>query len=414
MKKNGSEPSPESQLSPEEIDALRAKLSPNEGHQFNVREYGAITIEDLAEGSGLSTEQVRHHLDQIRAEKAFGVAQKKKRSQMGMLILATTLLVLAGTIYKLTPRKMSDDEIESWIKTNQTRIKSKPKKITYPIRTTIDLGENGLPIGLDLQLNGRYTVTQAKSSPDAPHLTVDEATQVLAKALVTMLAKTEELDRTAPRPEKPLPVDQNASHGFKYFQGQIGYSISGRGFGTTGYLPITSNTPHARLEDRQKVIANTASRIIKQNWDIQLNTLQTDSRASKMGIIYPPCGVRLTVKGRSNYVSQASSLSLKPVDEAAFARRLNMSIRGYLALDKGDDDRFGFGGGQTKSKTPMPPYIVFDVEGPLDNWQFKVPTATCRDYGSAYEAIQASEKVIKLNVEKATSQMNLINTGKVK
>lgn len=391
-------------LQPEEIAALRSRIT--EGGTGNADDR-PMNIHDVAEAFGMSDAEVRSHLERIRAEKAFGAAVSKRRSQKMLVIVAVALLALAAVIYEITPRPMTEEDMQAKLEQLQAKRATMPKKVTYPIITKLELKDNSPPLGFGIQIEGRYTKTIVRPLTDAQPTTVPLATERLIRAMTATFDQAEQLERNAPRPTSPLPkrASWNAIE-----PGTLRYDVGN----TSGVFEIEPRRGQAKAQliaGRPGWITRTAESIVQSKWTFQQESLAKDAVTLPNGIGIPPCGFGIRVTGRHDWQSQPTPIVLLPVDEAAVRFRLEKAIRDLIRSDQSVAKNLPQGYPDPDKKKAVPPWTSVTVTGPIGPWTFKLPTNTSEQYPTAADAMRATDQILKQNLETAVEQVRRLNMG---
>jgi hypothetical protein len=398
----------------DEIADLQRRLAES-GKLGDVRASGALTLEDVAEASGVSVAEARLALEQMRAERAFASAKTAptKKKQWPMAVLAGALFFSAWAIYAATPHRMTDEEVEAKQRELTEARKKKPKKIHYPIETIINKGPGSSLPGIQISFRGAYTITTGQPATNSPILDKEVATKYLIAATQAVFAKALEMENGAHPPAGTKPLG-GQGQGIDYRPGYMGF-----GFGNTfGYIPIAPVTdgtmvgqPGTSLPEMQQYnIKSTVEIAVKSLWEQQQNALKAGGTSS-----YPaaPPGFSVTVNGRRKNFGSPTQLYFLPIDRTAVKARLIVCIRQVMEADAKPIDVPFDEMRRKDAAIPMPPFTEVIVSGPGGPVHAKIPTGISEKYPSAADAGRAAGPAIEKLAEEASKQVDRFKSGDV-
>ncbi|MGV3618768.1 MAG: hypothetical protein ACO1SV_25880 [Fimbriimonas sp.] len=388
----------EDRLTADEVYALRARLL---GEASLPRE--VATVADLAAVSGRSPEEIWHHLDRMRAERAFEAYTKRPwRLQAGMIGVALVVAAAAYTLYgAMNPTAISDAEAEALLHRARELRKRQPKKIQYPIQSVVPLAEAPFP-GFDISFRGVLTKTSVKPARVPGPVTVEMARQRLERAMQAAFEAARKAEVEAPPPPSPLKsTDQPWA--IKPNRNAMVLNFGPEGRGQPFLIPIDPKS--AKPE-----ISRIAADYVRSMEASQQFGLREPDDPS---ILVIPPGFGLTVKvGDSTHgFSMGNSLALRPIDPAAVRARLDSVIRD--AVRQAIRQTGSMPGAGTGGNSP-PTDVVVSVAGPIRTYDITLPLREGGEFPIAADAFRAFEERLAAGLDEAVRQVREANTGKAK
>ncbi|RYG24135.1 hypothetical protein EON82_11745, partial [bacterium] len=367
-------------LSPEEIEAVRARFIDFEGRLPDVRAHGAVTIGDVADAFGVAPEEVQRVLDRYREERALTKPGARRMDQKGLFALAVILFGTAFGIYKYGPRKLSLEEQEAQMDARMKEIMARRKKnppIHYPILTKIKTGALP-PFGFSVTLKGRLTETTTTSASDVP-MSTQAATEALTEALMNAYETARKAELAAPEPKKPLPKKDDMNWGFAELPGTFRVHIGTPQSPAVGYVNLDPSAPDMAqngmptgVRPTREYFANLAKGCIDSCSQTQEASLKPQSVTAQY--LSLPAGYRINFKGKSTINIAGNSLNVLPFDSKRVAARLETAVRSLILQDnKAPIGRLVGTVMTTPTKNPIPAFLEATITGPLGEVRLKIP-----------------------------------------
>ncbi len=408
-RKEENESTPVERLAPEDLAAIRRWIVDREVAPAD----DAVTISDIAEATGLPAIEVQTQLDRIREERAHQLAPAAPRlNQKQLLAFAVVLFVGAGAIRVLTPRPLTDEEYDARVQQimDEKARNRKPKPIHYPIESKV-AGPVSLPATFDIVFTGPLTKTTLTSNSSGPAYR-QPAIVALTQAIRAGYDAAREAEAKAPIPKNPIPK-KPGMYGQDVPPGNFGLMITGGGSGTGSTLPYTPppGVPPAQFEkDIQLQIENMAKGLVEGTERSQEVNLKID-KMSPRNIVMPPPGFSVMFKGREQISTQASPLTILPIDPDRTAKKLEFAIRNLIWRDALPPD---YGNAESRAlwaKRAVEPFSEVVITGPSGPINFRLPMIASPSYPTAADSARASERILKEGIQKAIEQVLKIQKG---
>lgn len=383
----------EERLSTEELHALRARLF----GETSQSPKPISTVADLAEFLGRPPEDVWRQLDRLRAEKAFAVSAPSKPSQLPLLGIAVVLLGAAYGIYKITPRKLSEAEIDDRIAQLQRERVTRPKKIHYPILKTVEVQAPAR--GFSAIFNGVLTSTTFRGSDTVWPGTAAETEKRLSEALRRAYDDARKREMEAPQPPQPLKQPANLYTPLPSPDRFI-LNVSAA---SQSMMPEISTDPLI-AGPQLDVTAKEMVRAMQMQQDRVLNELNDNP----YGVAPPPGFMIQTQSGMSSRSNGSGNLGLRPIDAIKVRNRLDLSLRDQIRRTLEPDMPVY---GTSRPYVPGPEMIV-KITGPLRPIEVALPLKAGGKYPTAADAMRAYERIFTQVLDEAEKQIREINAGK--
>jgi hypothetical protein len=405
-------------VSLDEIDALRVRLYDEYGGSIDVRAHGTLTVSDVAEAVGMTTDEVRVHLDRIRAERAIAAATARKRTQIGLTFLALALFVAAYYIFRSTPvlTPMPDAEVNARLeKSKARRERTAAGSVHYPIQATVDLKSSDPPYGFNFTASGRHTVTESKAGRWLGPGTADEAIKRLSAGIEEFLVAAVAAEMDSPKPKQPLLARDI----------KIGYPI----ITTDGFLAWMIRTPRSTtrgpdifVDRKDKSPAQIVAMMRPQIQKVVEQAVQAVQKSQttdlaiypdpKSTSLQPPPGFLVDLNGRKQLRGAGQPILLIPMDPVPIGPRFVASVNAMLRQDRGPNlDQLPDDLKLAEEKVPVPPFTTLTVEGPIETWSFEVPTAPSPRFPTAADVLREATRVLAENGKRAADQVRKLNGG---
>jgi hypothetical protein len=404
------EATPVERLAPEDLAALRQWVVDRQVAPAD----DAVTLADIAEATGLPASEVQIQLDRIREERAHQVAPAAPRlNQRVLLALAIVLFAGAGAVRVLTPRPLTEEEFEARAKEIlEEKRRSRPlKPIHYPIESKVTT-EAIVPNALQLVFSGPLTKTMVTPKAGGP-MARQAAIDGLTKALREGYDAAREAEAKAPIPAKPLPKRPETFGWGSAQPGALSVAIGFSGGNTVTVLntiPPPGFSAEQFAKDIQQGIGRLAESIVEGQERSQEMSLK-QGKMTPRDIGTPPPGFSIVFKGREQVSTQASSLSILPVDLVRTARKLEFTIRNLMWRDVLPPD-YGFVASRAAwAKRAPQPFADVRIVGPGGPIDFRLPMIASDQYPTAADAARASERILKEGIGKAVQQLKRFEKG---
>jgi hypothetical protein len=456
-------------LSSDEVDALLTWLAAS--GRLGERGDGAVTVEAIAEAYGVEPDEVAAHLRRLRAERAFSQPAPKAKDQRGLLALALTMLVVAGAVYKLTPHKLTMDEMDDKLR----EIRSRPHPVHYPVVKMVDLGQDSPPTSYPLELDGRYTIVGAKPM-QGKLLPIRETEAQLCRSLEALATAAEMLDHSTPAPPAgtKLPPAGMVIAGTEQFHvrryyGQMGMDgmpegrmVNGRwvtdppkplapgeylvqgiglpledspqpattvseggrrmiirsepGFGLGGPRLTAPPSDVGALAEWRAALARRVAYAVEADHKQQEAAYQPSATPSPLPDqwISTPPGFSIRFEGRINTSYGGPQAVVIPLQVQPTVDQMEKAVRFALKKDAQGQDNSMFPRSfrTQQEKQPIATFATFTISSPQANLVVKVPIERSKQFPTAADVIQGQEATI-VELRAKIRQMVLdVNEGK--
>lgn len=396
-------------LSPEDIEAVRARFIDFDGRMPDVRAHGAVTIGDVAETFGVAPEEVQRVLDRYREERALGTPGARRMDQRGLFVLATILFGTAFGIYRYGPRKLTLEEQEAQMNARMAEIQARRAKnppIHYPIRTEIKTGALPPP-GFNVTFKGRLTETSAASKSTLP-VSRQAATAALTDALANAYEVARKAEAEAPLPKKPLPEKPRMGWGFDEVPGTLRISIGSPDSQAASYVNLDPDAPDSPqngmpsgLRPSRKLFADLAVARIDSMVRAQEASLKPESAL--------PAGYQISFRGKLTAGVAGTPLNVVPFDSRLVAVRLEKAIRSLILQDNKAPTGQLVPSMTYPTKNPIPAFLEVTITGPLGEEKLKIPQTSFAGYPTAADAVRAGDRILREGVQRAAEQVERLN-----
>lgn len=391
-----------------EVEQEEERLSTEEVHVLRARFYGdtspeskpIATVADLAELLGKPTEEVRRHLDQLRAEKAFATSAPKKASQLPLVGIAAVLLVAAFGLYKITTRNPAEEQVDDQLAQFKREQAAKPAKVHYPIAKTIYVQDKPAP-GFSVTFNGELTSTTYHGAETIWPGTDKETEAKLGDALQKAYDDALNREKEAPKPSQPL---KKSSDPYRPQPGP-GHFVVNLIAGGMGQHRIWGISTDPALAGPQ--IAATARDMVQRMRKEQDQTL--NQPRDNVYEVVPPPGFHLEIfAGPRNWTKGTANLGLRPIDPVKVRQRLDLSLRDLIRRTLDLKPPANVDPNVYASK----PDLTVKIIGPLRPFEVGLPLKAGGKYATAADAMQAYEQGLKQVLDEGEKQIREINARK--
>lgn len=381
----------EERLSTEELHALRARLFGETSSQPKA----IATVADLAEALGRTPEEVWRQLDRLRAEKEFSVTPPAKTSQMPLVGVALVLLASAYGIYQITPRKLSEAEIDQRLEQVRQELAARPRKVHYPIPKVISMAVPPLP-GFGLRLEGELTKTTFQGRQPGVPVSPERAVSALKEVLKAAYDQASRQEAEAPKPLEPLKRTPNP-YSFNPSADQFVLTYGAGGMNLVVQISTDPNLAGPQLDQAaQNLVEN-----LRQNQERALSDPPENPYA-----VMPPPGFQLIAQsGTVTTSGGGNALTLSPIDAGKVRHLLEGAIRDAVRRTMNLDELpIGVQRTRFPGKT-----LDLEVRGPLRPIKVTMPMAAGGEYKTAADAIRAFERKLSEVLDDAEKQIREIN-----
>lgn len=402
----GKDVSGQERIAPEELDAIRSRLAaPSGGRPDDLGRLHAATVDDVAEALGVASADVRRQLDRIREEKAFRPKEAPRR-QSALLAFAAVLLGTAYGIFRLTPHKLSDEEIDA--KTRDVREQNQERRrrnpvVHYPIVKVVET-EPLAPVGFPIEFRGTLTTTRLQED-DGPLKGREETQKALAEALAHACEEAQRAESTAPPPKRALNSKRDASYRYAPEPGAFSYSLGP----STGYFSLTSQICPNEMASSPtpESFARTAGLAVENAIKMQDGTLANDPPVGSLRIV-PPAGYTVLLSGRGHTGLNRSPLLVLPLDEGKVERKLTYVVQDLLRRDFDGSD-LPVPLVRPTVKSPEPDFVEITLVGPSDTVVIRLPQKVSSENPTAADLLRMTDRLVAEGVRKAASQIGRLN-----
>ena len=407
MRTSNREAEPGARLTSEEIDSLRARFRDIDGNLPDLTANGATTLSDIAEAVGMSPAAVQTQLDEIRKQKAFESGTDKKPNQLWMVSLAAILFGSAYAIYRFTPHKLSEAEIDARISeanaAREAKFRERPI-VHYPIVSVVRTGPNP-PLGLQISFRGMLTETTTSAIKTVSPLkltTASSATKELLAAVEEMYKVAVEAEMKAPTPTKPLPVPSVAGS-LPINPRVLAFAITtSGGGGLTGFMNLPKDGQSLTPPD---VIERTVTSYIASLEKLQHDLSNPAMSEFDKKFVRGPAGIGITVSGTRIVSARQTPLFFTPIDAGKCRSKLSWALRELVRQSKQPFEYFSPQQRAEFSKKATPAFFNVSIIGPYETLDFKIPQTASEQYPSAAQAMEAADKIIDEQIDKAMQQI---------
>jgi len=396
---------------PEEIEQLYVHFQ-REGNDSRVG--GAVTLSDIAEGCGLSEAEVRQALEQLRADRAFTEPPQTEtpKKQWPMVLLAASLFVIAGIIYKTTPHPLTEAEVDARLADLQEHRRTHPAKIHYPVTTYIKDGDAASLPGVNIEFRGAYTITKAAPSGDVVFMDKEQLRQRLTKTVKALFERAAKIELEA-NPPPGTKILNGQAYGYAYQKGSLGLTIRN----TVGYIPIPGQPrdpnpaygqpPQVSLDESIRGMVDMAVTAMESEQQYNLQPVKTASSE----YVSPPPGYSVSLLGRHNNGGSSSPLLLLPLDRKLVKIRLLSTMRNILLRDAAPMDFPNADIVAQDAKLKMPAYSEFTIQGPVARRTYKIPTAPSQKYPTAADIARGADVAVERAAEESSQDITRLKPG---
>ncbi len=340
---------------------------------------GLSRVEDVAEATGQSEEQVRAQLRTIRAEQAF--AESSPGFRLPVLPLAAMGALALGVAYialHQSPKPVRKVPYRARHAYPSYSSSQPPSPVPYQVREPANLESLGIvqhqegpeapPPGLSIDILGRldcsgYGVTANQTPP----LNYEAECRWLARSAEALaLREVQEEPHAVQR--GPGPYQDRWGRTFKPRKGYLYYVMEGWPGNVSGWIP-------SKLDDGARAQLLEAARKLlrgpKQEQDSALDLLADPSQ----GVLSPPPGFTVEFYGRRFDRQVGPHISFVPLDPRVVRARLELAVRNAVIRDgkppigRWTEDR------ATEAKIPRPQLSHVEITGPTGSWKFDLPTS---------------------------------------
>lgn len=384
----------EERLSAEELHALRARLFGETSSQPKP----IATVADLAEALGRTPEEIWRQLDRLRAEKEFATSPPLKASQVPLVGVALVLLASAFGIYEITPRKLTEAQIDQRLEDARRELAARPKKVYYPISKVIREGVPPLP-GFEMRFEGELTKTTFQGTEPGVPQTADKAIAEIRQALKRAYEQAKREEAEAPKPTAPL---KKMSSPTSFDPGPDRFVLN---FGAVGQNHILEISVDPKVAASQlDAAAQRLVESIRQGQERAINEPSPNPYA-----VMPPPGFLVAAKSGTSTNSVASNmLAITPIDREKIRTRLEASIRDLVRRTMRPDE-LPVGVPQTRFPDKT---LDLEITGPLRPIKATLPMAVTGEFKTAADAIRGFERILADVLKQADDQIREINEGK--
>lgn len=405
-------------LSGQEVAELRARLGIAEDQTYDRRAHGLSTVSDLAEAFSLPSGDVQAQLDRIRAERALAPKMGRKGSQVGLAALAVAMFATAWQIYKIrTPT--FDEAVEKEIQDAVAQRYRHPKKITYPAIQSVDVGSL-LPTGFTIRISGHYTFTEARGNGPNILGTYVEAADRLTRALELALPQEEELQRSTPKPPKPLQNDPIPAGAGRMDPARLRFEIGD----CDEILDPRTDPSHPEIGPTLSIhefCLREAEAVVQRTWDAQQQALglkpsdthkrlaYTPGFSNSPQTIQLPPGYSITSNDVQVLTSYQPLFFLIPVDETAVVRTLKAALTTVLRPGSGESPMSSELVGSKPAKARA--FTSLEIDGPLRSLKYAFPTGPSPRFPTVADAWTGTNRLIEQAAREAGNQVREVNAG---
>lgn len=307
-------------LSDEELIALRARLR-------EARPDVVPTVDTIAEALGRSREEVLVHLEQLRAERAFAEGTvpgptSSLQTQRRLLYFALFLFCSAGAIYKLTPRPVTQTELEARLAEMRAKRARGPKHVSYPIKTNLVQTEANRT-GLPLTLIGQYTRTEMTVDQRPFAVSVSELQRRYRENFIKTYETARDAEEAAPTPPQPLKYNQND---YWQFGGQLPSPDVFLGTGI-GQPNIPS---HLKGQELQALADRLTNGYAEVAWKQQVDNFKRSAENPNDAYGMTPISMQLSTPNLNNVRGALGSPLILPQDPVTVRKALIGAVRGGI------------------------------------------------------------------------------------
>jgi hypothetical protein len=384
----------EERLSTEELHALRARLFGETSREPK----SIATVADLAEVLGRSPEEVWQQLDRLRAEKAFAVAPPKKASQLPLLGVAVVLLGAAYGIYKVTPRKLTEAEIDQQLAEAQRKRASRPKKIRYPIVAN-NPSFGAVTPGFSSQFEG--VLTQTRFQPSSPTIPVsyEETVRRLKEELRREYADARHREAEAPAPARPLAAPKEPWNP-QPTRDQFMLTVTSGNQSTRVAISTDPSVAEGQLDGLVNSLANNM-RITQERYLAQ-------RPESGQAPAFPPGFSMVISMGTSMRSTGGVPIAMTPIDPIPVRKKLEAMLREQIRLAQEPPEHY------PGILQPFKKELALTVRlaGPLEPIEATLPISAGGKFKTGAEAMREFERGLKGMLDRAERQLRDVNAGK--
>ena len=370
-------------LNETEVDTLRQRLTKESEDPIDIRMYGAVTVSDLAEATGLTIDQVQSHLRQIRAELAFNSTIEKKPFPT-LLVCGIGLLIVAVAVIWALLLKQRSSSMTGFVPTMKSVNRGvEPKSLVVQ---SVRFYKGTVPNGIRIHVIGQSCYFMGDTMVGDVFATDYEwMRQRMAWAAAYIIMVTAHADsHFTGKPEGPYR--DMAGNTVDIRPGQVHYCYDGWFGKLDGWVkvPLDQNGERQLLRDATKVLENAKR--------MQEDALRIDLKATE-GIVLPPPGYSIEFVGIGDDIQQGPRISFAPIAPIQIEKRLELALKNALIRDQ-----LPVLSQTSKKYTPMSRAIV---TGPKGSLGFDIPT------GAGW-SVQAG-KVIHRNTVILAKQIEVVN-----